>query len=155
MKLSGGPVPPNHSELAVEREGVLPARLALKLEPSEALAAVDRKWEIVISKDVRLPTLASLLKAAHLTLFELVGYRYALSAAGYFLGWDVLGKFVATSRGKDRPAIIDSAADHFPEFVNLVRPMLVRPSGLQGTISDHRLYVCTGTPKPWALMVVR
>ncbi|MEO8370707.1 MAG: hypothetical protein ABI806_16100 [Candidatus Solibacter sp.] len=44
-------------------------RFGLKIHPDDALAAMSKGFEIVIEKDIRLPALVSLLKAAHLTLF--------------------------------------------------------------------------------------
>jgi len=149
-----GSVPPTHSELLVEREGRRKVRLALKMEPSEVLSALNSKWEIKVDKDIRLAALVSLLKSAHLTLFSLVGYSYALSAGGYFLGWDVLGRFAAANLPEPRDTMILNAGIHFAEFKNLVRPMVTVPTGLTGTISDRLLFLCTGTPKPWAFMVL-
>jgi hypothetical protein len=146
-------IPSAHTPIVVERPGAEPVRLALKVEPSQALALVDAKWEIVFQKDVRLGSLVSLLKAAHLTLFELMGYRYALSAGGRFLGWDVLGKFLTDSRNLSREEVLAAGVRHFTEFVNLVRPMVYPPEGLSGTISDGQIYLCTGTPLAWAIMV--
>jgi hypothetical protein len=146
-------VPASHSELTIGRGDRPEVRLAIKLEPSEVLAALDRKWEILLEKDVRLPTLVSLLKAAHLTLFELIGYRYALSAAGHFMGWTVLGSFVRQFMTAERADVLQAAESHFPEFVNLVRPMQQAPPDITGTVSDSQFYICTGTPVAWAMMV--
>lgn len=152
--IPNGPVPDSHSPVIIDLEGRPTARLGLKLDPSEALAGVDADWEVRIEKDVRLAALASLLKAAHLTLFELVGYEYALSAGGHFLGYEVLGKFFLANAGKERSAVLSNADSHFREFVNLVRPVLSAPPGLKGTITDRLLYLCTGTPRAWAFMVL-
>jgi hypothetical protein len=46
------------------------------MHPEDVSAAVGQKWEIEISKDVRIPALVSLIKAAHLTFFEMLGYRF-------------------------------------------------------------------------------
>jgi len=151
--LPDGPVPPGHSELLVEREGLPEVRLAIKLEPSETLTSVGADWKITLDKDVRLPAVVSLLKAAHLTMFRLMGYSYALSTAGRFVGWDVLGRFAETNMGGDRPTVLRNASTHFSEFVNLVRPMAGLLTGLAGTITDCRLFLCTGSPKAWAFMV--
>lgn len=148
-----GPVPASHSELAVYRDDGPPVRLALKIDPSETLSALDKTWEIGLDRDVRLPALVSLLKAAHLTLFDLIGYRYALSAAGHFVGWDVLGSFFVRNGARRRPQVLRDAAKHFPDFVSMVRPMEVAPAGFTGTISDGYLYLCTGSQGPWAFMV--
>jgi hypothetical protein len=152
--LPKGPVPPIHSQLFVERTGLPPIRLALKLEPSDTLAALAGDWQIHLNRDIRLSALVSLLKAAHLTMFALMGYSYALTTAGRFVGWDILGLFTARNMGRNRPTVLADAAEHFPEFVNLVRPMAVHPTGLTGTVTDRQLFLCTGTPKAWAFMIL-
>jgi hypothetical protein len=146
-----GPVPPHFSQLIVETPDGRPVELALKLQPSETLAALQESWEIVIEKDMRVAALASLFKAAHLTWFELLGYLYALSAGGHFLGHDILGTFYLSSTGKSKAGIVQSAEPHFREFVNLVRPMASVPKDLKGTISDRTAYLCTGSSGPWAI----
>ena len=87
-----GPVPPQFLPFTVDGPDG-PARLALKMEPDATLAAADGNWEIRIERDLRLPAVVSLLKCAHLTLFDMLGYHYALSAGGAFLGRTVLGDF--------------------------------------------------------------
>ena len=148
-----GPVPSTHSELWIERPGAEPVRLAIKAERSDTLTASQRSLEIRIQKDVRLPALVSLLKAAHLSLFRLIGYSYALTASGHFMGWDVLGRYAAENMTLDRSTALANAHSHFRQFVNLVRPMAALPADLQGTISDGKLFLCGGTAKPWAFMV--
>ena len=49
-------------------------REVLKPTPSQRQAAQDGRAEISVDKDVRIHALVSLLKAAHLTLFHLMGY---------------------------------------------------------------------------------
>jgi hypothetical protein len=150
----GGIVPESHSKITIQREGFPEVHLALKVKPSEMLNTLDASWEIETRRDLRLAAFVSLLKTAHLTLFELVGYHYALSSGGRFMGWDVLGKFFDQAKNLNRSAILKAAVTHFAEFVNLMRPMLKAPPELKGTISDGLLYLCTGTPKPWAIMVL-
>jgi hypothetical protein len=149
----GDNVPESHSKITIHKEGFPEVPLALKVNPSEMLSALDARWEIEIRRDLRLSSFVSLLKTAHLTLFDLVGYHYALSSGGRFMGWDVLGKFFDQVRDFDRSTILQAAVTHFAEFVNLMRPLRKAPPGLKGTISDGYLYLCTGTPRAWALMV--
>ena len=85
-------IPEKFSALDLDLHGKT-VPLMLKLSPEKLLKKINRKREILIDKDVRIPALVSLLKSAHLTLFHLLGYRYALSAGGYFLGKTVLGTF--------------------------------------------------------------
>jgi hypothetical protein len=84
-----GPVPTAHSELLIERDGRLTTSLAIKLSPTDALAALERSWDIRIEADVRLAALVSLLKSAHLTMFEMIGYEYGLSATATPAGGEV------------------------------------------------------------------
>jgi hypothetical protein len=152
--VSGDNVPSHHSMLLVEREGQTPIPLVLKLAPSDTLSALDANWEVEISRDVRLAALVSLLKSAHLSMFSLMGYSYALTAGGLFLGWEILGRFVARNLDSDPVTVLRDAQQHFREFVNLVRPMAVPPEKAAGTITDAQLFLCTGTPKAWAFMVL-
>jgi len=69
-----GDVPAQHSKCAVDFNGPT-VSLGLKLHPDDTLAAAERNWEIRIEQDVRLGAFVSLLKAAHLTLFDMLGYR--------------------------------------------------------------------------------
>ncbi len=152
--LPQGRVPQTHSEVSLEDGDRPKTRLALKLEPSEVLSSLQSKWEIGITKDLRLAALVSLLRSAHLTLFELMGYEYALSASGHFLGHDILGRFFLANAGRNKESVIKAAENHFPEFVNLVRPILKHPPNLKGTTTDRMMYVCKGNPKPWALLIL-
>ena len=151
--LPRGAVPDHHSELAVQRENQSEVKLALKLVPSQTLAALGGKWEIDMAKDIRLPALVSLLKAAHLTLFSMLGYTYALSAAGHFVGWDMLGSFATANMGLERAVVVQNARAHFREYAALVRPLLRAPIGIRGTVSDRQVFLCTGSPKAWAFLV--
>lgn len=147
-----GPVPSYHSELHLG-DIVNPIRLGLKLEPSETLDRLSADWQLQIKQDLRLPALASLLKAAHLTLFELVGYTYALSAGGRFVGREILAPPFLQTGGKARQEQLDFAESHFRSYVNLVRPMLDGPEELCGTISNGLFHLCFFRDRPWAFLV--
>jgi hypothetical protein len=127
-------------------------RLGLKIHPNDAAAAIGKGCQIVIEKDIRLPALVSLLKAAHLTLFEMLGYRYALSAGGFFLGRTVLGDFFLQNRGRSKADILTNAASHFREFANMVRPVSSPATTVQDTATDRFLFVCEAQT-PWAFIV--
>jgi len=147
-----GPVPQNFSPVRIERSNGEEVKLALKMTTEETLGALQGNWQIGVEKDIRVAALASLLKAAHLTCFELLGYRYALSAGGYFLGNEVLGKFYLANSGKSKQEVIANARSYFRQFAQMARPILAAPEGITGTITDRQLLLCTGTPKPWALL---
>jgi hypothetical protein len=148
-----GDVPAQHSKFAVDLNGRT-VSLGLKLHPNDTLAAADRNWEIRIEQDVRIGALVSLLKAAHLTLFDMLGYRYALSAGGHFMGATILGEFFSRNRGLPRGTVLRNAASHFREFANMVRPALAPNDDVRGTAEDGLLYICTrGTEIRWAFLV--
>ena len=150
---SAEPVPKNFSEVTLDGPNG-PVRLALKVPPEGVSNSLDGKWEIAVEKDVRLPSLVSLLKAAHLTLFHLLGYRYALSAGGRFIGFTVLGDFFLKTRDMERTRALEEARSHFGAFVNLVRPVDRLSWGSSGTLTDRTLLLCTSGDRPWAMQVL-
>jgi hypothetical protein len=146
-----GPIPTHFTEARMEGPKG-PVRLGLKIHPDDAMDT--SQWQIAIEKDIRLPALASTLKAAHLTLFEMLGYRYALSAGGYFLGRDVLGEFFLKNRGQNKAGILANGQCHFREFSNMMRPVLNPPADLGGTTTDQFVYVCRcDSDTPWGIVV--
>src|SRR5260221_5330298 len=108
-----------------------------------------------ISKVVRIQAFVSLIKAAHLTLFELLGYRYALSSGGQFVGRQILGEFFLQNRDKPKGEVLANAQPFFRKFATMSRP-IVNPVDFQGTISDGRLLACreNSADDPWALIVI-
>lgn len=147
------PVPNNFSPLLIEgHQGT--THLALKLTPDETLAALDKDWQVEVEADVRVPALGSLLKSAHLTMFEMMEYEYALSAGGYFVGRTILGEFILSTRTSPKKAALEKAQEHFGQFANLVRPIISAPEDLQGTVTDGLLYLCMQGEAPWAILVL-
>lgn len=151
--IAEGPIPPEFTELTLTSPSST-VRLALKLTPSEALTTINSQLEIHIEKDVRLAALSSCIKAAHLTLFDMIGYQYGLSLGGYIVGHDILGKFFLENAKHPKSNILENSREHFLEYVNMVRPIQSAPSGLQGTVSDRLLYICMMGQRAWALIVI-
>jgi len=146
-------IPKDFTRLQFDNNGQI-IQLALKMSPEVFDAAKENNWEMAISKDVRVPALVSLIKAAHLTLFEMLGYRYALSAGGHFVGRHILGEFFLQNYGKPRPDALKNAYPFFREFANMVRPVNSSEINFQGTITDKQLLLCQeygGTA--WAIVV--
>jgi hypothetical protein len=151
--LTDGPIPPQHTRVLLEGSDSGPA-YALKIPPDEAAALDSAHWTVAIEKDLRLPALVSLLKAAHLTLFRMLGYSYALSAGGHFLGYDVLGRFFLKNRDRSRGEILKDARSHFAEFARLMRPMLGVPDAFRGTVHEGALYLCERGSIRWGMLVM-
>jgi hypothetical protein len=146
-------VPSQFVEVNIETaNGFVP--IALKINPDKFLPDANTKFEIEIKIKVWTPAIVSLLKAAHLTLFRLLGYQYVFSAGGRFLGNDILGSFYLKNRDLPKHSVLDNAREYFSEFVNMVRPVVADTSGFKGTLSDNSLFVCrSSTKKTWALIV--
>jgi hypothetical protein len=99
-------------------------------------------------------TVGSLLKSAHLMMFFLLGYRYALSPGGWFLGHHVLGSFFRKFANAGRRAALDAAEAHFRPFSGLVRRIHSPRGEVNGTLGSRELYWCTEGDKPWAFVPV-
>jgi hypothetical protein len=146
-------IPKHFTRVEFDNDGEI-TQLGLKISPEDMLAATKKNWEIAISKDIRIPALVSLIKAAHLTLFELLGYSYALSAGGHFVGRQILGEFFLRNHEKAKPEVLEDALPFFREFAHMVRPVQSSAINFQGTITDNLLLICKGsnTP-PWAFII--
>ena len=148
-----GTIPPQFSEVLIQGSEKQ-VRLGLKIHPAKLLASPDMKWEIEIHKDVRLAAMVSLLKAAHLTLFDMLGYRYVFSAGGYFLGYTVLGDFFLKNAGSNKANVLRNADGHFRQFVHMVRPVFPAAPDLHGSLVDRVVYLCKSEhTDPWAFVV--
>lgn len=148
-----GNIPDHFTRIEFDSNGQS-VQLGLKMPPEDVSAAIDQNWELEVSKDVRIPALVSLIKSGHLTLFEMLGYRYALSAGGYFVGRQILGEFFHNNYNESRSTTLENASQFFREFVSMVRPVEAHSLDLQGTITDKQMLICKGSGGfPWALIV--
>jgi hypothetical protein len=141
----GAPVPPGHTGIQLEHQDGEVIKLVLKKNPDEFKAESSRKWQIVVEFDCRITALVSLIKAGYLTLFRVLGYRYALSGAGLEVGHHTLGKFFSLHGGKGVEEARNAAKQWFRPCVNLIRP-IERFSGTppRGTIEDNVAMACFG-----------
>jgi hypothetical protein len=122
--------------------------------PKDVESALDQNWEIEINTDLRLSALVSLIKSAHLTLFEILGYFYASSLGGYFIGRQILGEFFLQNQDKkSKTEILENANLFFQEFINMVRPVESFAFDIKGTITDKLLFVCKRNGIFWAFIV--
>jgi hypothetical protein len=146
-----GGVPEQFARIEFEKDGQS-ILVGLKMSPDVLAASAEAKLEV--SGDVRIGGVVSLIKAAHLTLFDMLGYRYVLSAAGEFVGRQILGEFFRQNHGKQKPNVLQNARLFFSEFATMVRPVLPRGLDLQGTITDRMFLVCWGSSGlAWAIIV--
>lgn len=161
--LNGAPVPFT-SQPSPPREQFVPVALGdgpggpsigIKMSEKEFVEAAKERWEFTVLKDARIPALVSLIKAAHLTTFHLLGYKYATASAGLLIGRAVLGEFYRLNAGRPRKEILANAWSHFREFGTISRPLLHVEVGYQGTLRDRRVLVCfTTSGRIWAQIVL-
>ena len=151
----GRKLPRHHSLVAIEGS-FGSVRLALKVRPSQMKKLAKAKWQLGFEKDLRVPALVSFLKMAHLTLFDLLGYEYALSAGGHFLGRVILGDFYVANSGGSRQDVLASATPHFRRFAGMWRPMPESPANktLKGTIQDGQVFLCMQGDIIWGIVVL-
>ena len=81
----GQRVPRHHTRVQIEGLDGDAVTVVVKMPPKDAAAIQNAAFGI--AWDCMAPALASLIKAAHLTMFYLMGYRYAFSAASQYLGY--------------------------------------------------------------------
>lgn len=150
-----GTVPSEFTPVTVHNKDQV-APVVLKMTREELIASAERRWEFEYRKDVRLPALVSVLKAAHLTLFDLLGYAYVFTAGGHFLGHDILGRFFLENREKPKREALVAAEMFFREFQNMMRPVTgwKELDGFQGGVVDQSFVACEASSGGlWALIV--
>ena len=145
-------VSPKHTVLEADFNGRI-VQIGMKLSPDEVLSRLEGTWKFETDKDIRLPALVSVLKSAHLTMFHLLGYRYALLVGGYFVGKIVLGDLYMKARGKERQQALRLAYEHCQPFVNMVRPVIEMPSDHLGTVTDRIVHFLMSEQHHWAFVV--
>jgi hypothetical protein len=132
---------PDHTPIRIEdTSGNAISDFVAKLSKDDAAAAHKKNWAIGVNMDCEASGLASLIKAAHLSMFFTLGYRYALSAAGEYVGRQILRGFYVQNRGKPMKEAKQAAEKYFHDFINMVRPLYCADN-LRGTIEDHKIHV--------------
>ena len=116
---------------------------------------VTGDWDIETKKDLRIPAFVSLLKAAHLSMFSLFGYRYALRNAGRFLGENILGRFYRENCGvRTKNEAQKRAFQFFRPFEHMIRPIQHGTSMMGGTLIDGIVHLCgKEMEKPWGIIL--
>ena len=154
-------VPGHHSsgKLVGPNKDVLPdvvfklsAEDLKKLE--EAEKAGDR-LTVEIGSNYLPEMTASLLKAAHLTMFGMFGYEWVFSVPGIDLA-AVLRKFYLQHRGKKKFDVAGPLREYFSKHAAMVKPFSsVDSSLLGGTLNDNRVTAFVdGDNRPYAVGII-
>jgi hypothetical protein len=122
-------------------------KIALKITDEELVAAGS--MQIVAERNYIPESTACLLKSAHLTMFRMFGYRYALGYDGSMLA-GILRKFYLDNRTKSRNEQTEAAKNYFPQHAGMIIPIgTYDPKLLRGSIEDSRFIRCMGSSGSW------
>jgi hypothetical protein len=125
----------------------------VKVDSVELDALLMGRCEVEANRDIRLEMIVSTIKAAHLTMFEVIGYSYVLRASGRFVGYDILGKFFLENHDKKKGEVLSAARSYFKEFLHMVRPILQSPFENRGTLEKNEFLFCVGASgQIWAMI---
>jgi hypothetical protein len=145
---------PQHTPLVFESDQGDAVRLVLKKSNEELVAALGQRWQVTVDGDFRISSVVALIKSGFLSMFHLLGYHYAESAAGLAVGYGILGDFYRKHDGDAERAKSD-LKNYFRRYSTMVRPLhVLQGEGPRGTIEDYRTQACFGgTGRPFALVV--
>lgn len=148
---------PSHSRVVLESpDGATMLDLVLAERPEAIMADGSTGAGILVERDGRLAAVVSLIKAAYLTMFRVLGYRWALSGGGVVVGHGILGQFYRECLGRDRAKVRVEAKSFFTPYRHMVRPVERQVGGepMRGSIEDSRFGVCCGIGgRPFAYVV--
>ena len=140
---------PGHTPVVIEDEHGESREIVFTKTPEEIMKIEGQKAKLVIERDYTYTIIAGLLKAAHLTMFHLLGYSYALSTNGLLIGKDVLGRFFNEQRGNKSADAKKRLPDYFHEWRNAVRPILsIGDAEYKGTIDDGNMLAVHSSSGP-------
>jgi hypothetical protein len=138
----GLPVPPQFTARTLSSKKYGDLKIVLKKPPHEFDVPVT--WKFRMTHDARIETIGSLLKAAYLTLFRVFGYRFALSAGGLEIGYNVIGRFFREHGHAKTKDARRAAGPFFRQYVNLVRPVNNYDGSLPaGTLDTGKGHMCS------------
>jgi hypothetical protein len=139
---------PGHTPLLVTSTGGdILCNLVIKKAPDEVKELHGTDLQVVAVPPVTFvpAIIASVLKAAHLTMFDLIAYKHVFSAAGLYLAHILRGFFEKFRYSKKRSLSKELTAAFRPH-ASLISPMILKdPSVLAGTAIDNRLLAAIGS----------
>jgi hypothetical protein len=140
------PVPGQTPVAVVDGAGKNVGNFVIKKAPNEVkeLHATDMQI-VAVSPDTFVPAIvASVLKATHLTMFNLYGYRHVFSTAGLYLA-GILRDFFEKYRKSKKKNLTKEIAAAFRPHASLISPTILKDTSvLAGTVNDNRLFGAIG-----------
>ena len=119
-------------------------RFVIKKSPQEMSELSGTDIKVIVERDFRPAVIAAVLKAAHLTMFRMLGYSHVFSPAGRYLSL-VLGDFYTRNRQTPRDEMPDALAAAFQQHCLMICPTILTDKALlSGTVKDNRILACIG-----------
>lgn len=156
VKEESAAVSEQHTEARVlNDDGTTVCNLVIKLSSADLAKLEGKSVQLLVECDYGPVAIATAIKAAHLTLFRLMGYKYVMSPSGLYLS-DILRSFFLAHRDTSQRDIGNPLAKHFEPHASMVAPVrLVDPLLIQGTISDNRVITSwDSNDRPFSIGVV-
>lgn len=134
---------PNHTPVRVATDqGQHICDIIVKKTPSDIQSLVGAKIHLVVEADCRAAAIATTLKAAHLSMFRMLGYRHVFSPAGQNLA-HVLGQFYLANQAVQQPELKKAVDSYFLPLSPMVAPLLMEDESLLlGTLFDNCILTC-------------
>ena len=128
--------------------------IAFKVSEDVLFKQETRELKLRIDRDFTPEMAATVLKAAHLTMFAIDGYSWFFSAAGQLLS-DILKRPFEEIPRLPRPQRQGRFQEMFREHLPMVRPLWgAGQSSIKGTIIDRHCLACMGASgEVWAIAV--
>lgn len=138
----GQPVPPQYTPYTIKHSDGGGFNIVIKKTPQEMSQV--KQLSILVEYDRRVEAVGSLIKAGYLTLFRMLGYKFALSASGIAVGYSILGDFFRKHHHLSTPDAVNAARDYFRPHINMVRP-IANYDGVSrsGTIENSQGFACS------------
>jgi hypothetical protein len=135
---------PGHTRIEVRNnDDQTICNIGIKVSPEKFREAMDGGVQLTVERDFRPSVIASILKAAHLTMVRMLGYEHVFSSGGIYVS-HILRTFYERSNGS-HGVREEEVARHFLPHSNMIAPLVVKKEGLlPGTAEDNMLLSCVG-----------
>lgn len=138
---------PSHPTVQIQSGTGSVLNLAMKIAEGELPSAGS--LNVIVDRSYVPEATASLLKAAHLTMFEIFGYRHIFCPSGLMVA-EILRTFYEENAGRPRKDQASAAKEYFPKHAGMIIPLGgYSKELLRGSIEDRRFIVCVGSSGSW------
>lgn len=126
--------------------------VALAIDPEELESA--QSVTVTAERDCSPDYTATMLKAAHLTLFRILGYKYVFGTAGAEVA-RILRTFYLENCDKPRSEQEQDGKSYFEQYMGMALPLSnFDRAQIKGSVEDNKFVICVGSSgHPYSLGV--